>query len=168
MEETTISTKKYILTYGLILGVIWVIHGFFRHITDNRATSNWAFYIFELSLPISIIVYGVYRYKSNNSGFLTLWQALKIGFGIALISTTIQTAWDIFLVKIISPETIQEIINLTDQPTPKDSQEQNKILSKENNYLFNVSFGFIVNLVLGFIISLFAGAIMQKNRDPFD
>ncbi len=167
MEETTFSVKKYILTYGIILGVIWVIYGFFRHVTYNRATSNWAFSIFELSLHIGFLVYGIYKYKSDNNGFLTLLQALKTGFGIALISTIIQTIGDIFLVKIISPEIIHEIMNLVNQATEQASQEQSKISSKDDNYFFNVSFGLIVNLVLGIVISLFAGAIMQKNRNPF-
>ncbi len=167
MKETTISTTKFILTYGIILGVIWIIYGLFRHITGNRATSNWASTIFELSLHIGIIVYAIYKYKLNNDSFLTLWQALKIGFGIAFISTVMQTIGDIFFVEVISPETIQEIVNSTDQSNEKKPQIQNKIISKENIRLFTISFGIIFNLVLGAIISLLAGAIMQKNRDPF-
>ncbi len=166
MEETTISTKKYILRYGLILGFIWIIYSFFRHITSTRDTSNWVFSIFELSLYIGIIFYSIYKYKSTNGGFLTLWQALKIGFGIAFISIVMQAVGDIF-VEIILPETLQEITNSTDKPPVKKLQEQTKIVSKENDYFVNKSFSLIFNLVLGAIISLFVGAIMQKNRNPF-
>ncbi|MBQ4821803.1 DUF4199 domain-containing protein [Aquimarina sp. MMG016] len=167
MAETTISTKKHILTYGVILGFIWVIYGFLRHITDNGTTIHWGFSIFELSLYIGFIFYSIYKYKSKNDGFLTLWQALKVGFGIVLISVVMQTTWDIFLVKVVSPETIQEIINSTDKLPAKELQESNKTANKENNYLINI-FGLVFNLVLGTIIALFAGAIMQKNKDPFE
>ncbi|MBQ0732805.1 DUF4199 domain-containing protein [Aquimarina celericrescens] len=167
MEETTISTKKNILVYGLILGSILVIYGFSRHITGNRDTANWAYSIFELFLYIGFVFYGIYKYKSQNHGFLTLWQALKVGFGITFISIVMQKIGDIFFVEVISAETIQEMFNSTDYLTAKESQERNKTVNKENDYLINMSITLILYLVLGVIISLFAGAIMQKNRNPF-
>ncbi len=168
MKETTISVKKYILVYGFILGLIWIVYGFLRNITDNRTTSNWALSIFELSLHIGIIVYGIYKFKNKNDSFLTLWQAFKIGFGIALISTLMQIIGDIFFLKVMSPETLQDIINSTSPSTSSEPQEQNKLLSKKNNYLFTTSLtSLIFNSTLGILISLLGGAFMQKNRDPF-
>ncbi len=168
MQETTISIKKHILIYGFILGLVWVAYGFLRHITNNRATRHWALSIFELSLHIGIIVYGIYKFKNKNDGFLTLWQAFKIGLGIAVMSTVMKSIGDIFFLKVISPETFQEILKSASQSTSTESQEQNSILSKENNYLFTT---FLTNLIfnstLGILISMLGGAIMQKNRNPF-
>ncbi|GAA4272142.1 DUF4199 domain-containing protein [Aquimarina gracilis] len=168
MEKTTISTKKYILTQGLILGFIWVLYGFFRLVTGTRDTANWAFSIFELSLYIGFIFYSIHKYKSSNGSFLTLWQALKVGFGIAFISIIMQKIGNIFFIEVIPPETIQEIFNSTDKAPVKELQERNKTVSNENDYLIAMFFSLIFNLVIGFIISLFAGAIMQKDPDPFD
>ncbi|MEW7291540.1 DUF4199 domain-containing protein [Aquimarina sp. 2304DJ70-9] len=168
MKETTISVKKYILIYGFILGLIWIIYGVLRHISDTKTTANWALSIFELFLHIGIIAYGIYRFKTKNDGFLTLWQAFKIGIGIVLICTLMQLIWDIIFVKVISPETIQDIINSTNPSTSTASQEQNGLLSNENNYLFNRFLtGLIFHSTLGTLVSLLGGAFMQKNRDPF-
>ncbi len=168
MRETTISVKKYILIYGAILGLVWVFYGILRHVTDNRTTSNWALSVFELSLYIVIIVYGIYKFKHKNDGFLTLWQAFKIGFGIALIGTIIQILGEIFFLKIISPETLQSIIDATNPSASTTSQEQNRLLNIENSHLFKTSLtSLIFYSILGILISLLGGAFMQKNRDPF-
>ncbi|GAA4277897.1 DUF4199 domain-containing protein [Aquimarina mytili] len=161
MEETTISVKKYILVYGSILGLIWIIYGVLRHITDNRTTSNWMLSMFELFLHIGITVFGIYKFKQKDNGFLSLWQAFKIGLGIALVCILVQLTWDIFFVKVISPETLIEALNSGNESASSKSQG-------ENDYIFNRFLrGLIFNSTLGILISLLGGAIMQKNRDPF-
>ena len=169
MNETTISVKKYILTYGLILGLAWCIYSVFRHATGNRTTTNWAFSVFELILHIGIISYGIYKFKSNNHSFLTLWQALKIGMGIAITSTLLIISWDIFFLKVITPETIQEVLNSAKQSAIKKISDKDQILNQANHYLLNRSIGSLTfHLTFGFLVSLLGGAIMQKNPDPFD
>lgn len=168
MEKTTISLKKYILIYGAILGSIWIIYGFIRNITNNRTIITWALFIFELSLHIGFIVFGIYKFKKNNEGFLTLWQAFKIGLGIALLSTFMKIIGDIFFLKVISPETLQEIVSSTSQSTATGGQEKDSILKKENGHLFTTSLAnLLFNSTLAILISLLGGAIMQKHRDPF-
>ncbi|WP_282080248.1 DUF4199 domain-containing protein [Aquimarina algiphila] len=168
MEEITISTKKHILTYGLILGLIWLIYGVIRYLTNNIITSHWGLPIIELSIHISIIIYGIYTYKSNNGGFLKLSQALKIGFSIALIGTGIQILWDIILLKIISPEIVDQLISLNKKQTVNELTNQENTIDNKTNIIFIRSLiSLIGNLVLGILISLFAGAIMQKKRNEY-
>ncbi|WP_438422890.1 DUF4199 domain-containing protein [Aquimarina macrocephali] len=168
MEETTISTKKNILNYGLILGLTWVVYGLIRHITDNRTSTSWGIVIIELFIHVTIIVYGIYTYKRANNGFLKLSQALKIGLGVALIATIIYVIWDIFLLKIISPETMYELIKSSNQLSENESINEDTIMSRESNFLFTTSLASIIFYsILGGLISLLGGAIMQKNRDTF-
>ncbi|WP_108808673.1 DUF4199 domain-containing protein [Aquimarina spinulae] len=168
MEETIISTKKYIVNYGLILGFIWVTYGLIRYLTNNITTNNLILPIIELSIHISIIIYSIYIYKSANHGFLKLGQALKIGFSVALIGISIQILWDILLLKVIAPELIDQLMSLNKNQVPNEPLNENYISDKKNNFLFNISLvTFIGNSILGFLISLIGGAIMQKNRDVF-
>ncbi len=169
MSETTISLKKHIHIYGLLLGVIWVLYGVFRNLTEDVVVSNWIYYIFELSLHIGFTSFFIYKFKSNNDGFLTLGQALKIGLGITLLSTFLFIIWDVFFLKVISPENLNEIINSLEPSIDGEINKKSNFLNKENSYLINRSLsGLIFHLVIGFLVSLLSGAIMQKNPDPFD
>lgn len=167
MAETTLATKKYILKYGLILGLIWILHMTFRHITDTRNTSNIVFSIIELLVHIGVISYGIFSFKRKNNGFLTLWQAVKVGLGIALFSAIMQAVWDIAILQSISPDFIQDLMNSSDSANLNQVQEQQKQLVSKNKSKFTVA-SLIIKAILGAIISLLARAIMQKNPDPFE
>ncbi|WP_109300217.1 DUF4199 domain-containing protein [Aquimarina sp. AU474] len=165
MKKTTISTKKHVLKHGFILGVMWVVYGFIRHLTNNITTNNWALSLIELSIYIGAIVFGIYTYKSLNNGFLKLGQALKVGLGIVLISTGIQILWDIILFKILAPDILDQLINLN----KNNSADKTYRFGRKNDFLFSVSLGKLIgNVVLGIIVSLLGGAILQKNPDPFE
>ncbi len=166
MAETTLSTKKHILKYGLILGLIWIIHITFRHITDTRNTANVAFSIIELLVHISVISYGIFIFKRKNNGFLTLWQAMKVGLGIAVLSAIMQAVWDTAVLQSISPDFIQDLMKSSNSANLNQVQEQQKELP-QNISKFTLA-GLIFSTILGAIISLLAGAIMQKNPDPFE
>ncbi|SHI58536.1 DUF4199 domain-containing protein [Aquimarina spongiae] len=169
MVETTISAKRHILIYGLLLGAIWVLYAAFRNLNDSDITPNWINYVFELSLHIGFTTFGIYKFKSNNDGFLTLRQALKVGFGIALLGAFLFMIWDIFFLKVISPENLHEIISSLKPSVNAETNEKSGFLSKESSYLINrLMSGLIFHLVIGLLVSLLGGAIMQKNPDPFD
>ncbi|WP_271766394.1 DUF4199 domain-containing protein [Aquimarina algiphila] len=168
MENDQTSTKKIIIKYGLILGLTWVIYGFIRYITDNRTSIGWEIVIIELFIYVTIIAYGIYKYKHANSGFLKLSQALKIGSGVALITAIIYNMWDIFLLKIISPETMYQMISSFEKSSITKPMEQDNIMSIENSFIFDISLAnLIFHPVLGLLISLIAGAIMQKKQDVY-
>ncbi|MBP2833077.1 DUF4199 domain-containing protein [Aquimarina sp. U1-2] len=168
MKETTISTKKYIVKFGIILGAIWVVYGFVRYQVNYMTTSNRGLALFELVMQVFIVTYGIYKYKQDNEKFLKLWEALKIGISIILVGTIIKVLWDIILLKLIAPEAIHSLINVSKPSTIKETTDQLSNLNKENKFLLNISIGiFIGNIILGTIISLLGGAIMQKNRNPF-
>ncbi len=168
MEETTISAKRYILVYGIILGGILIASSYIRYLTDSITTQNLWLDIFEIISHVFIIVYCFYLYKRANAGYLKLWKALKIGFSIVFIGTIIKIFWDVFFLKVISPDTMYELIQLSETPPGNETVKVSKNVNRENHFLFNISLAFsIVNLILGTIISLLAGAIMQKNKNPF-
>ncbi len=175
MEKVTISIKKYIVNYGVILGVIFAIYGFILYITDNVIDKDWFFAVISAVILISVIIYGIYCYKSANDGFLKLSEALKIGIGIALIGGIIAIIWNALLMNVIEPEMMNQILDaqrekmIANNPNmPQEQIDQSmKFAEKLNSTIIISSFSLISNLFLGFLISLIGGAIMQKNRDVF-
>ncbi|WP_109436904.1 MULTISPECIES: DUF4199 domain-containing protein [Aquimarina] len=175
MEETTISTKKYIVNYGLVLGLIWIAYGLIRYTTDNVTTRNLGLSIIELSIQISIIVYGIYSYKSTNNGYLKLGQAIKIGTGIVLIGAFLAIIWNILLKTLIEPDMMNEILAserevlINQNPNmPQEQIDENMAMAGKLSSLYVTSALVLVSdTLLGFVISLFAGAIMQKKRNEY-
>ncbi|MBL0685704.1 DUF4199 domain-containing protein [Aquimarina mytili] len=166
MKETIISTKKFILKYGLILGVIGGIYFCIRFATDNIYTINWFYSSIEIILYISLI-YPIYRYKSLNKGILKVSEAIKIGIGISLIAYSLSLLYNRILIDIIQSEYIIQTLNETKQEalinnpniSPGDIQET--IKANRKYYSFTV---FMVNLMIGFVVSLIAGAILRKKK----
>ncbi len=167
MNDKTISTPKFILKYGLILGIIWGIYFCIRFATDNVYTRNWFFSSMELVLYISLI-YPIYLYKSFNKGILKLSEALKIGMGVSLIIGLIWIILSIVLEEIIQSEYIIQNLNdireemLINNPnmSPEDIQE-----TMRSDKTFFLLMDFTFRLFFGFVISLVAGAIMRKKKE---
>ncbi len=176
MGETTISTKKYIIIYGVILGILWVIYSVIRYITGYVTGGNWLLPIIEFSIHIGVIFYAIKKYKNANYGFLRLREAIMIGLGMALIAGVTAILWNVFLENVLEPELFNEIRQsrqediIKQNPDLSGEQIDQKIASTKeigSSYLTSLIV-LIWNLLLGLIISLFAGAIMQKNPDPFE
>jgi len=172
MGKTYTSIKKYILKFGIILGILWVSYSFIRYTTNNIGTNNWMFSMIELFIKISIVVYGIYSFKSENKGFLKLVQGLKIGLGIVLIGTVIQLLWEMVLYKIIEPELIEELFksNFNPEKISNDNVTSKEYVASEKNKILFAMFQITIigNLILGLLTSLLGGAILQNNPDPFD
>ncbi|GAA4277891.1 DUF4199 domain-containing protein [Aquimarina mytili] len=113
MEDTTISTKKFIFKYGIILGAIWVVYLFLWYTITGGVSlpsKNRLLSIIELVLHCSII-YPIYRYKLINNGFLNLKQAIKIGISIALIAYFINLTYFTITMKIAEQGEVIQSLN---------------------------------------------------------
>lgn len=175
MEETTISLKKYILIYGIILGILFVTYNVIIYMSDGTINRNWIHTVIDLSIRIGIIIFGIKAYKLTNNGFLKLSEAIKIGLGIVLIAGIMAVIWNIILNTIIEPDMMSQKFNTQKQQiidrNPDMSPEQvNQDMAMIKTYSSLPVMSIIVltwNLFVGLIISLLGGAIMQKNKDVF-
>ncbi|MCK8520815.1 DUF4199 domain-containing protein [Aquimarina sp. D1M17] len=169
MVETTISIKKFIIKYGLILGVFLIIYGYVSYITENRTTTNWVFSAINLSLFIIVTLLGIYKYKLASNGFLKLSQAFIIGVGISLIGSIIYIIWDIFLLKILAPDILDRLVELNKTPSANDIQKSDITQNNQNSFVLAISIASLIgNMIVGTLIALLGGAILQKNPDPFE
>ncbi|WP_109300215.1 DUF4199 domain-containing protein [Aquimarina sp. AU474] len=176
MGETTISAKKHILTYGIVLGSLSIIYNIILYVTDNITGENWIKPFINLTILITVISYGIFSFKLANEGVLKLRQALKIGLGIAIVGGIIPFAWQFLLMNFIEPDMINQILGirkeaiLRNNPTiSSEKLNQSLVLTKRFSSSYMISlFSLISNLFFGSLTALLAGAIMQRNPDPFE
>ncbi len=174
MENDKASSKKIIINYGVILGIVSVLLGVVMYVTNVYTDPHWIFSVIGFLILIGVITYGIKAYKTSNNGFLELTDALKVGIGIALIGGIIGAIWTLLLTSIIEPEYTQQVMEvqrekLLENPDMTEAMVDQSIemMEKFSSPYISIAFSIIGSLFFGFIISLFAGLIMKKKQDLY-
>ena len=173
METQKTSAKKFIINYGVLLGILSVLLGAIIYITNNHADPHWIFSVLGFLILIVAIVMAIKAFKKANGGYLTLGQALKVGIGTALIGGLIGVIWTLLLTNVLEPDYMQQVMEvqkekMLDQGLSEEQIEASaEMMEKFSNPLISVAFSLIGNLFLGFVISLIGGLIMQKKQDLY-
>ena len=172
MENNSSTLKSHILQYGILLGGISVIFALMLFFLDMHYNQESSVGIVSIIITIAVIVLGQYNFRKDNDGFLTYGEALKLGVGIALISSIIGVTYQVLLVTLIDPDTIPKMITIAEnqlyESNPEMSQEQiDQMLEMQSKFItpkMMTAFGLIGGLFIGFIISMISGLILKRNR----
>ena len=145
-----------IFAWLLALGTFLADRIFF--FTGDINKSNLLSSSIDLILRVVLITLGIIFFRKSNGNYLTLYEAVKIGIGIALIAGII-----IFVGKVISTNFLLPEENIL---------ENNRAASTEktlwDSVYFTAALELFINLIIALVISLLAGAIMQKNKDFYE
>ncbi|MEZ4882794.1 MAG: DUF4199 domain-containing protein [Flavobacteriaceae bacterium] len=171
MENQTASLKKIALNYGVLLALLSIVLQVISYVLDVHIDRPWWLTVLQLLISVSVIVYGIKAFKTDNAGFLTLGQALKIGLAISLIAGIIAVVFNYIFMNYIDPDFIQKTLDFSREQmlekNPDMPQEQIDIAmnmsAKFMSPMIMSAFSIIATLFFGFIISLFAGLAMKKN-----
>ncbi|UZO80748.1 DUF4199 domain-containing protein [Aquimarina sp. ERC-38] len=175
MEEQQPDTKKLIVNYGLILGIVSILYSLTIYLTDSYKDPHWSVGILGFIILPVIIYLSIKTYKENNNGFLTLSNALKIGIGVALVGGILSALWNITLTSVIEPEYTQQVLAAQKENALKDSPDLTEeqidqvfaMTEKLQSPFISFAFGIIGSLFFGFIFSLIIGLIMQKKEELY-
>ena len=173
MEAQKTSAKKFIINYGVLLGILSVLLGAVIYITNSYTDPHWIFSVLGVVVLIGVIVYAIKAFKKANGGFLTLGEALKVGIGTALIGGLIGVIWTLLLTNVLEPDYVQQVMEvqkekMLDQGLSEEQIEASaEMMEKFSSPLISVAASLIGNLFFGFIISLIGGLIMQKKQDLY-
>ena len=128
MENNSSTLKSHILQYGILLGGISVVFALMLFFLDMHYTQDSSVGIVSIVITIAVIILGQYNFRKDNEGFLSFGEALKLGVGIALISSIIGVIYQVLLVTMIDPDTIPKMITIAEnqlyESNPEMSQEQ--------------------------------------------
>ncbi len=174
MENQQATAKKFVLNYGLLLGIVSVIFGVIMYVTNVYLDPGFIYSAIGFLVLVVIITLGIKAFKTENGGYLSLGEALKVGIGVAVIGGIITAVWSFVLMNYIEPEYINQIMDVQREkmvemnPNMTDAQMESamEISSKMGSPLMIMAFSLIGNLFFGLVISLIAGLIM-KNKNPY-
>lgn len=175
MEHETTEAKKFVLNYGVLLGILAVILGVIMYVTNAYLNPSFIYSVIGFLILIVVITLGIKAFKQENGGFLSLSEALKVGIGIAVIGGLISALWSFVLMTFIEPDFMAQTMEVTRNKmleTNPNMTEAQIDSAMEMGASFSspwiiMAFSLIGNLFFGFIISLIAGLVM-KRENPYN
>lgn len=172
MEDQNLELKNHILQYGSILGGISVVFGLMLYSLEMHYQNDTNVTIVSLVITIGVIAFAQFNYRTDNEGFMSLSQGIKIGLGMAAISGIINVLYFLVLSNIIDPEMMNKAIEVgmnefLDQ-NPEASEELiEQVKDMQENFtgaLTSSSVMIIFSLLTGLVVSLVTGLFLKRNR----
>ena len=172
MENQNLEIKKYILTYGSLLGGISVVFGLMLFFFDMHYQQETSVNVVNSLISISVIGVAQFAYRKDNEGFMSLGQGIKIGLGTSVISGVMGVVYFLILSNILDPEMMNKALEMgmnqfMDQ-NPEASEEMiDQVKSMQGKFtgpVITSSFILIFSLFFGLIFSLITGLILKRNR----
>jgi hypothetical protein len=172
METQTASVKKTAYNFGIILALASILLQVISYVTNTHLDQPFWLKASGFLLTVAIIVYAIKTFKTSNSGFLSLSEALKVGLAVSVISAIIYAIYFYLFCTAIEPNYIADIMDLENSKmiennpnmTNEEIEGAAKIQAMFAKPMIMASFVIIGSLFFGFIISLIAGLVMKNNR----
>lgn len=172
METQKASVKKIALNYGILLALISIVLNVFSWVTNNHIDMPWWLQLTGLLIMIAVIVYGLKAFKSENEGFLSLTEAIKVGLAISLISGIISSIYNYIFATYIEPEYVSQVLDFKMEEIISENPEMTEaqinmtmdMMEKFSSPMIGFAVAIIISLFLGFIISLISGMILKQKR----
>lgn len=168
-----VSGARIALKWGLILGLITIIHSAIEYSTELWKLSFINFTV-SLILLFTVLYFAFKEFKSLNSGYMRLGEGVNMG---ALISATfgILNIFFVFLYKkFIDPSLIKQGYELSTNQQEEIGIATDKIKEsiatqmqwEKSGITFFISV--IAIILAGLICSLIMSAIMKKEKSIFE
>ncbi|MEM7484836.1 MAG: DUF4199 domain-containing protein [Bacteroidota bacterium] len=173
MEENQPKTGKFSLNYGVLLGLVSIVFSVMLYTQNMHYEMSTPIIIVSIALTIIVIFIGVNAFKKANSGYLKIVDALKVGVGIALVSTILSLAYQYVLINFIEPDFMDKAMEIAkvktfeDNPSLTEEQwEQGAAMQKKFAWM-RYPIGLIISCVLGLVIGLVTGLILKKDKASY-
>ena len=169
--ENQANSKNIILNYGLYLGLIGAIVHLTLWATGNAIELQWLNTLISLAATIAFIILGIKKFKSDNGGFMSWSQGLKIGMGIVMISAVIAIVYTLLFMNVIDPNFQEHAMSIqeqawADQGLSSDQIESAKEMTKKFQGPVILSVVILAwSAFVGFVISAITSAVMKKTEE---
>jgi hypothetical protein len=169
--ENQASSKNIIINYGIYYGVISILISLVAYATGTHLPPHWSIQVLNIATMIALIVMGIKKFKTDNGGFMSWGQAVKIGVGLSMISALITIAYNQLFINFIEPDFMQQLMTFQeqtwiDQGLTSDQIEGAKaITEKFSGPVISSAIGLVVAAFFSFIVSAIAGAVMKESAE---
>ena len=172
MGKSSLQTSSYALNFGTILGIAAVFFSLMLFFLDAHYQGDTLSSLVPLILSVGFINYGIYQFKKDNSGFVSLSEALKVGVGISLISGIIGTIYGVILTEFLDPEFMnktfeiakQKMLDANQELSIEDANQAIEMSKKFASLPIRIAGGLISSVFIGFFVSLIGGLVLKKTK----
>ncbi|MBQ22457.1 MAG: DUF4199 domain-containing protein [Flavobacteriales bacterium] len=172
MGKSSLQTSSYALNFGTILGIAAVFFSLMLFFLDAHYQGDTLSSLVPLILSVGFINYGIYQFKKDNSGFVSLSEALKVGVGISLISGIIGTIYGVILTEFLDPEFMnktfeiakQKMLDANQELSIEDANQAIEMSKKFASLPVRIAGGLISSVFIGFFVSLIGGLVLKKTK----
>ena len=171
-NQQKVSKKSIMINYGLLLAILSIIVSVANFSFGDVYDPHWSVQAIGVALMLVFIVLGIKKFKELNDGYLSLGEAIKIGIGIAFVTTLIFMVYFYAFASFIEADFIENTTEINIQKAldanpdlPEERLETQREMTKNYFYVFAFGFMLIFNLFIGFVTSLIAGMVMKKTDE---
>ena len=169
MEE--ISTKQYMINYGLITGIVLITFSLMLFFLDAHYEQDAFVQITNTVITFGGITLACIAFKKSNDNKIEGSTVRKIGTGISLIIAIISIIYTLFLTNFMEPEFFDKVLEISYYQTMEDYPERlgemdlNTFIetSKPFTYL-TYPFILIGTLLFGFIYSVILALFIKTKK----
>ena len=169
--ENQVSSKSTMLNYGLLLGVASIFINLVAYALGIHLDQDWRIGTLGFLAMIVIIVLGIRNFKSVNNNLITWGQSVKIGVGIAIVSSLLVIIYNLIFMNFIEPEFMNQMmekqvvaweeLNMTEEQI----EASKSMMETFSSPGITSAIGIVAAAFFGFVISAIAGAIMKRTEE---
>ena len=175
--ESTAKKSNVLLQYGLFSAIASLLFFVVLYLLGSESfVSPLAFLSFLV--PVVFAILACLKAKRENDGFLSFREALKISFGISVITNIVGSLFSYLLFNFIDTSFAESVKQVNIERTQKfmtkfkvPQEEIDKAINSmitENMYSFGkIIQGFMFTCIVYFIASLIVAAIVKKKKPEF-
>jgi amino acid transporter len=169
--ENQVSSKSVILNYGLYYGIVSILLSLSLYAMNMHLEGGTINIVFAIAVTLTFPILGIYKFKKDNSDFITWGQSVKIGIGIILIGVLITIIYNHIFTTFIEPDFYNQMTEIQRQAlidaglTQDQIETQFKISSMFQGTILGDAVGLLFFAFVGFVISAIAGAIMKRTEE---
>ncbi len=169
--ESKASSKNVMLNYGLILGVVSILISVISYALGMHLERDWKFGVLGFVAMIVILSMAIKKFKTDNNNLLSFGQAVKVGMGVAIVSSVIVIIYNQIFINFIEPEMMNQLLEVEKAKWVEANMTTEQMEAAED--MFNLFSGaaissaiaIVASAFFGFIISAIAGAIMKRSAE---
>ena len=173
LKNLRMNSRKFAMNYGAVLGLCLVAISAVMWSFGIDKNGSLVPSILNNSLIIAGIAYTIIQFRdTENSGFISYSESLKLGTTIAFFSSVILAFYTFIFINYIDPNTLNEILQQAEQAilesNPEISDEELDLALEMTNKFVQPHWMLILGVLggtfMGFIYSLIISIFVKKDN----
>ena len=166
--ETSPKLGTYNYRYGAMAGGIAIVFSIMLFFMDMTYDQSPVIQAINILIPASMAVMATLTFKKDNTGLLSLKQAIKLGVGVFLVAAIIVLAYFTVFINFIETDFISNTAAMQAdalreaQPTMDEDIIEMQQTNTEK-YFYIISYPLIINVFIGLIVGLVTGLFTKKS-----